>query len=111
LLSEHADREEHVLFPLAEETLTIAKADEVISKLQQADAVFGFSQRELLLDRADSKGAWIDKRSSARVSGRDCCCAERHAAVRDGWPVLHGRVRVCPLVKQQGRASPAIQRG
>jgi hemerythrin-like domain-containing protein len=50
LLSEHAAKEEHALFPLAEGILTIAKANEVRMKLQEADAKFGFRQRELLMD-------------------------------------------------------------
>jgi hemerythrin-like domain-containing protein len=50
LLSEHADKEEHVLFPLADGILTRAKANEVLVKLQEADAKFGFRQRELLMD-------------------------------------------------------------
>jgi hemerythrin-like domain-containing protein len=50
LLSEHADAEEHVLFPLADKILTTAKANEVTDKLQQADARFGFRQRKLLMD-------------------------------------------------------------
>jgi hemerythrin-like domain-containing protein len=50
LLSEHADEEEHVLFPLAEGILMMAKANEVTMKLQEADAEFGCRQRELLMD-------------------------------------------------------------
>jgi len=50
LLSDHADTEEHVLFPLADRILTPAKAAEVTVKLQEADAEFGFRQRELLMD-------------------------------------------------------------
>ena len=49
-LSEHAAKEEHVLFPLARGILTTDKANEVVAKLQQADADFGFTQRELLMD-------------------------------------------------------------
>jgi hemerythrin-like domain-containing protein len=50
LLSEHADEEEQVLFPLANKILRLAKAREVTEKLQQADAQFGFRQRKLLMD-------------------------------------------------------------
>jgi hemerythrin-like domain-containing protein len=50
LLSEHADKEEHVLFPLACGMLTTADANEVTVKLQEADAKFGLRQRELLMD-------------------------------------------------------------
>ena len=50
LLSEHADKEEHVLFPLAYGMLTTAKANEVTAKLEEADAEFGLRQRELLMD-------------------------------------------------------------
>lgn len=50
LISEHADKEEQLLFPLAERTLTTATANEVALKLQQADGEFGISQRELLMD-------------------------------------------------------------
>jgi hemerythrin-like domain-containing protein len=50
LLSEHADQEEHVLFPLADKILRMAKAHEVTEKLEQADAQFGLRQRKLLMD-------------------------------------------------------------
>ena len=50
LLSEHADEEEHVFFPLADRILRMAKAHEVTEKLQQADAQFGLRQRKLLMD-------------------------------------------------------------
>ena len=50
LLSEHADEEEHILFPLADKILTMAQAHEVTEKLRQADAQFGFRQLKLLMD-------------------------------------------------------------
>jgi hemerythrin-like domain-containing protein len=50
LLSKHADEEEHVLFPLAERILTIAKAEEVRAKLEYSDAEFGERQLRLLMD-------------------------------------------------------------
>jgi hemerythrin-like domain-containing protein len=53
LLSEHVDKEEHVLFPLAERILTREQAAEVTMRLQEADAKFGFTQRKLLLDMLD----------------------------------------------------------
>jgi hemerythrin-like domain-containing protein len=53
LLLEHADKEEHVLFPLAEGLMTREMANEVTGKLQEADAKFGFTQRKLLMDMLD----------------------------------------------------------
>ena len=53
LLLEHADKEEHVLFPLAEKLMTREMANEVTGKLQEADAKFGFTQRKLLMDMLD----------------------------------------------------------
>jgi hemerythrin-like domain-containing protein len=50
LLLKHADEEEHVLFPLAERILTVAKAEEVRTKLQDSDAEFGERQLRLLMD-------------------------------------------------------------
>jgi hemerythrin-like domain-containing protein len=50
LLSEHADEEEHVLFPLADKILRMTNAHEVTEKFQQADAQFGLKQRKLLMD-------------------------------------------------------------
>ena len=50
LLSEHAHQEELGLFPLASRILTTAKADGIQAKLHEADARFGFRQRELLID-------------------------------------------------------------
>jgi hemerythrin-like domain-containing protein len=50
LFSEHAHQEELVLFPLARKILTTKEAAEVTVKLQEADAKFGFRQRELLMD-------------------------------------------------------------
>jgi hemerythrin-like domain-containing protein len=52
LLSEHVDKEEHVLLPLAERILTREKANEVAMKVQEADAKFG-TQRKLLVDMLD----------------------------------------------------------
>jgi hemerythrin-like domain-containing protein len=49
LLSEHTEREEQLLFPLAERILTMANEDRIVVKLQEADARFGFRQRELLM--------------------------------------------------------------
>ena len=49
LVTEHADQEERVLFPLANRLLNAAKANEVVVKLQEADARFGFRQRRLLM--------------------------------------------------------------
>jgi hemerythrin-like domain-containing protein len=50
LLSQHMDKEEKVLFLLADRILAVAKADEITLKLEEADAVFGFRQRQLLMD-------------------------------------------------------------
>jgi len=50
LLSEHIEREEQLLFPLAERILTMANEDRIVVKLQEADARFGFRQRKLLMD-------------------------------------------------------------
>jgi hemerythrin-like domain-containing protein len=50
LLSEHADEEEHVLFPLADKILRMPKAHEVTEKFQEADGQFGLRQRKLLMD-------------------------------------------------------------
>jgi hemerythrin-like domain-containing protein len=50
LVSEHVEEEEHVLFPLAEVILTTANAIEVATKFQETDAVFGFRQRQLLME-------------------------------------------------------------
>src|SRR5262245_34995147 len=50
LVSEHADEEEHVLFPLAGRILSAAAADEVTRGLHEADAQFGFRQQKLLMD-------------------------------------------------------------
>ncbi len=49
LISEHAHEEEVSLLPLVESILTRQKADEVRAKLQEADARFGFRQRDLLM--------------------------------------------------------------
>jgi hemerythrin-like domain-containing protein len=50
LLSEHATKEEEVLFPLAEQILPPEKAQEIAMQMQEADAKFGRTQRELLVD-------------------------------------------------------------
>jgi hemerythrin-like domain-containing protein len=50
LLSEHADKEERVLFPLANRILRLEKAVEIAAKLEEADARFGFRQLTLLMD-------------------------------------------------------------
>ena len=50
LISKHADQEEHVLFPLAAQIVTPAEANEIATRVHEADAKFGVRQRELLLD-------------------------------------------------------------
>ena len=54
LLSEHADKEDQILFPLAERTLTREQANDVAARIQEADAKFGCAQRALLLDLLES---------------------------------------------------------
>jgi hemerythrin-like domain-containing protein len=50
ILSEHALKEEQVLFPIAEKLLTRKEADEVVMRIEQADAEFGCAQRTLLVE-------------------------------------------------------------
>ncbi len=50
LISEHAHEEELSVLPLVDSILTRQKADEMMAKVQEADARFGFRQRELLMD-------------------------------------------------------------
>jgi hemerythrin-like domain-containing protein len=50
IISGHAQEEERVLIPAAEQILTPEKADEVAEQMRQADARFGFTQRRLLFD-------------------------------------------------------------
>ena len=49
-LTEHAMNEEQVLLPLAAKVLTREEADQVAMRIQQADAEFGYAQRNLLID-------------------------------------------------------------
>jgi hemerythrin-like domain-containing protein len=50
ILSEHALKEEQVLFPIARKILTRKEAEEVLTRLEEADAKFGCSQRWLLIE-------------------------------------------------------------
>ena len=50
LLSEHIDEEEKVLFPLAASALSLVMANEVTTRILEADAQFGVYQRQLLID-------------------------------------------------------------
>src|SRR5262249_23656981 len=50
VLSEHALQEEQVLFPIASRILTQKDADEVLARIEAADAKFGCSQRALLIE-------------------------------------------------------------
>jgi hemerythrin-like domain-containing protein len=49
-ISEHAFKEEQVLFPIARKILTREEADEVLTRIEETDAKFGCSQRALLND-------------------------------------------------------------
>ena len=50
ILSEHALKEEQVLFPMAEKILTPAEAQDASLRMEQADAKFGSAQGKLLLE-------------------------------------------------------------
>lgn len=50
LFSAHVTEEEGRLFPLAERLLTRDAAAEVATRMEEADAKFGFTQKKLLLD-------------------------------------------------------------
>jgi hemerythrin-like domain-containing protein len=50
LLSEHAKKEEDILLPLAQQIMSSKTAQEVAMRMQEADAKFGYRQRQLLLD-------------------------------------------------------------
>jgi regulator of cell morphogenesis and NO signaling len=50
ILSEHALKEEQVLFPLAKKILTRKEADEVLMRIEEADTKFGSSRRTLLVE-------------------------------------------------------------
>ena len=50
VLSEHALKEEQVLFPIAEKILTPEEANELVMRIEEADAHFGCSHRKLLID-------------------------------------------------------------
>jgi hemerythrin-like domain-containing protein len=50
VLSEHALKEEQVLFPIARKILTRKEAEEVLTRIEEADAKFGCSQRALLIE-------------------------------------------------------------
>lgn len=50
LLSDHATKEEDILFPLAEQILPTEKAQEIAVQMMEADARFGYTQVKLLVD-------------------------------------------------------------
>jgi hemerythrin-like domain-containing protein len=50
VLSEHALKEEQVLFPIAMKILSQKEAGEVLTRIEKADAKFGCSQRALLIE-------------------------------------------------------------
>jgi len=50
VLSEHTLKEEQVLFPIARKILTRKEADEVLMRIEEADAKFGGSQLRLLIE-------------------------------------------------------------
>lgn len=52
-LSEHILMEEAALFPAAEKVLTQEEAQEVVMRMEEADADFGRSQRALLIELLD----------------------------------------------------------
>jgi hemerythrin-like domain-containing protein len=49
-LSEHALKEEQVLFPIARKILSQKEAGEVLTRIEEADAKCGCSQRALLIE-------------------------------------------------------------
>jgi hemerythrin-like domain-containing protein len=55
VVSEHANREERVLFPVASGILSLERANEIAARFQEADARFGFRQRTLLMDLLEER--------------------------------------------------------
>jgi len=50
MLSDHARKEEQMLFPIVEQVISEQQAEEALARIEQADADFGCSQRSLLFD-------------------------------------------------------------
>jgi hemerythrin-like domain-containing protein len=64
ILSEHALKEEQVLFPIARKILTQKEADEVLMRIEEADARFGCSQRALLIELLQELEAKYSRRAA-----------------------------------------------